>query len=115
MRLAFAQRVVCTSGEMRLDQWFLRLFDSFEQLCQSHLEGSRDGLEHSQANLLVPLLQIRDVVLVHSGFLGEIDLTPASFEAQSSNSFSERNADVLCHPYYRGIVSENTSTLSCGG
>jgi len=79
-----------------------------------HAECVGNGLEHPKADLLAPKFEVTDVVLVHPGLFGKIDLPPMPLQAQLAYAFPERDADVPCHPYYRGDNVGGTSTLSYG-
>lgn len=68
----------------------------------SHAECVGNGLKHPKADLLAPKFEVADVVLVHPGLFGKIDLTPMPLQTQLAYAFAKRYADVPCHPYYRG-------------
>ena len=63
----------------------------------------RQGGQGLQAGFLSPQLQIRDVVLVQTGLLSQIQLTPAAIPPELPYSLSEQVEDVACHPYYRRV------------
>jgi len=51
---------------------------------------------------------------MNAGLLREINLPPAAIRPQLPYPLPKRNADIPCHPYYRGDNLEPASTLSYG-
>ena len=83
----------------------------FEQVRGLYAKSDSDGLKGSQANLLLADLKVRNVVLVNSGLLGKIDLSPSPLFTEVTNSLSERDADVACHSHYSRTILEAKSRL----
>jgi hypothetical protein len=59
-----------------------QLADGLEQMCDRQVERLRNRLPCAQADFLTTLLKFRYVVLVNSGFLGKINLAPATLLTQ---------------------------------
>src|SRR6185437_8126415 len=115
VKVATPSRIASSGPGMRLRAALRQgLLFNFEQFGHCQPECPSHCLEHPKANLFLPKLQIRDVVFMHSGFFGKIDLPPVTLQAQLPNSLSKSNADVSCHPYYRRDNLEAASTLSYG-
>ena len=80
-----------------------QLANSLEQLCDRQVERFRNGLQGPQADFLVSLLKVRNIVFVDSCFLGKVDLSPAALLPQQPYPVPKRNTNIPCHPYYSGL------------
>ena len=56
-----------------------------------------------KTRLLPSKLQVRHVIFVDASFGGKVQLPPATILPELSNTFSELDADIPSHPYYRGV------------
>lgn len=56
--------------------------DRLEQLCNCQIEGFLNGLCGPQIGLLFALLKVRHEILMKSGHLGKVDLSPAALSLQ---------------------------------
>jgi hypothetical protein len=59
-------------------------------------------LKQSDTGFLLSDLQVRYVILVNTSVFGKVDLPPTASFPQFSDSLSQQDANVSCHPVYGG-------------
>jgi hypothetical protein len=72
--------------------------NAFQELTEGQFEGGRQSGQVAKPNLTDPPFKIRNVNLMDSRVLRQVDLSPASFFAELSNSLAKLETDIWGHP-----------------
>jgi hypothetical protein len=73
---------------------------SSHQLRNRHIKSEGNDLQVAEANLFLPILQIRDEAPVNPDMLGHIDLCPATAFPQFLQPFPESDTNIIWHATY---------------
>lgn len=76
---------------------WLSPFYALQKLAERDLEGSGQSRQVVQSNLARATLQVRDMDLVNTRLLGEVDLPPAPFFSELPDSFAKLDANIRGH------------------
>jgi hypothetical protein len=76
----------------------LSILNAFQKLAERQFEGGGQRSQMAKPNLTDTPFKIRNVNLMDSRVLRQVDLSPASFLAELSNSLAKLEADIRWHP-----------------
>jgi len=72
--------------------------DAYQKLTECQFEGGGQRSQMAKPDLTDPPFKIRDMNLMDSRVLRQVDLSPASFFAELSNSLAKLETDIKGHP-----------------
>ena len=76
----------------------LSAVNALQELTELQIEGGGKSGQMAKPDLAHSPFKIRNVNLMYPGMLSQVDLSPASFFAELSNSLAKLEADIRGHP-----------------